>query len=67
MASLPPVQITAKFEIYNCNGMPYIVNQGKDYIFCQLLIAETGEMPFFENFKKFFVSTSETSNNSPLV
>ena len=63
MASLPPGQITAKFEIYNCNGIPYIVDQGKDYIFCQLLIAETGEMPFFENSKKFFVPTSKTSKN----
>ena len=67
MASLPPVRITAKFEIYNCNGIPYIVNQGKDYIFCQLLIAETDETPFYENLKKFFVSTSETSKNSHLV
>ena len=67
MASLPPRQITAKFEIYNCNGIPYIVIQGKDYIFCQLLITETGEMPFFENFKNFFVSTSETCKNSHLL
>ena len=67
MASLPPGQITAKFEIYNCNGIPYIVNQGKDYIFCQLLIAETGETPLFEKLKKFFVSTSETSKNSHLM
>ena len=67
MASLPPGEITAQFEIYNCNGIPYIVNQGKVYIFCHLLIAETGEMPFFENLKKFFVSTSKTSKNSPLV
>ena len=44
MAFLPPGQITAKFEIYNFSGIPYIVNQGKDYIFCQLLIAETGEI-----------------------
>ena len=50
MASLPPREITAKFELYNCNEIPYIVNQGKGYIFCQLLISETGEMPFFENF-----------------
>ena len=67
MASLPPRQITGKFEIYNCNGIPYIVNQGKDYIFCQLLIAETGEIPFFEKFKNFFVSTSETCKNSHLL
>ena len=67
MASLPPREITAKFEIYNCNGIPYIVNQGKDYIFCQLLISETGEMPFFENFQKNLVSTSKTSKNSPLM
>ena len=66
MPSLPPTESTAKFEIYNCNGIPYIVNQGKDYIFCQLLISGTGEMPFFENFFKNFVSTSKTSKKLTL-
>ena len=55
MASLPPGQITVKFEIYNCNGIRYVVNQEKDYIFCQLLIAETGGIVFFEKSKKLFV------------
>ena len=52
---------------YNCSGIPYIVYQWKDHIFCQLLIAETSEIPFFEEFKKFFMSTSKTSKNSPLM
>ena len=47
--------------------MPYKVYQRKDHIFCRLLIAETSEIPFFEEFKKFFMSTSKTAKNSPLM